>query len=108
MNKKYIAILLMIFNAVCLCMGQLVWKLMPDYHLIYLLGGFTIYVIGAAILIFAYRLGEISTLQPINSISFVFSTFIGVYFLNEILKPVNIIGVLFIISGVIVIGISSK
>ena len=108
MSRKYTGILLMLFCAVCLCLGQLVWKLMPGYNLIYLAGGFAIYVIGALSMILAYRYGELSVLQPINSMGYVFSTIIAVLVLHEKIPPLTIAGITLIISGVIVIGLSTR
>jgi undecaprenyl phosphate-alpha-L-ara4N flippase subunit ArnE len=108
MPKKQIGIFLMLFCAVCLCLGQLLWKLMTGYNLIYLLGGFTIYAIGALLMIFAYRYGELSILQPINSMSYVFSTILAVFVLHENVTLINFAGIIFIVSGVIVIGASSR
>jgi undecaprenyl phosphate-alpha-L-ara4N flippase subunit ArnE len=102
------AILLMLLCAACLCLGQLIWKLMPGYNLIYLLGGFAIYASGALSMILAYRYGELSVLQPINSMSYVFSTIITVFILHEKLPLVNIAGIALIVSGVIVIGVTSR
>jgi undecaprenyl phosphate-alpha-L-ara4N flippase subunit ArnE len=107
-NKKYIGIPLMLFCAACLCLGPLVWKLMPGYNLICLLSGFAIYAVGALSMIFAYRCGELSVLQPINSMSYVFATALAIFVLHEKVPPINIIGVFLIITGVFVIGFSSK
>lgn len=108
MSEKHLGIILMLFCASCLCLGQLIWKLMPGYNLIYLLGGFSVYAIGALLMVVAYRYGELSVLQPINSTSYIFSTIISVTILHENISVINIIGILFIISGVVTIGINSK
>jgi len=105
--RKYYGHLLMLFSAVCLCLGQFIWKIMPYYNLLYILSGFAIYAMGALSMIFAYRYGELSVLQPINSMSYVFSTIIAVFILHEQVKVINIIGIVFIISGVIIIGANS-
>jgi len=106
--SKYFGILLMLFCAICLSIGQLVWKLMPGYNLIYLLSGFAIYVAGALSMIFAYRFGELSILQPMNSMSYVFSTIIAMFVLHEKIPLINIAGILLIVSGVIVIGVNNR
>ena len=107
-KRKYIGILLMLFCATCLCLGQLIWKLMPGYNLIYLLGGFTVYVIGGLSMILAYRYGELSALQPLNSMSYVFSTILAIVILHEIVSLTSIIGIVLIVSGVIIIGVNSQ
>jgi len=106
--RKYIGPLLMILCAACLCLGQFIWKLMPDYNLLYILGGFAIYAAGALSMIFAYRYGELSVLQPINSMSYVFSTIMAILILHEQVTVINMAGIVLIISGVIVIGTNSK
>jgi len=108
MNKKYLGPLLMLLCAACLCLGQLVWKMMPGYNLVYMLGGFAIYAAGAMSMIFAYRYGELSVLQPINSMSYVFSTILAMLILNESVTLINMAGIALIISGVIIIGANSK
>jgi undecaprenyl phosphate-alpha-L-ara4N flippase subunit ArnE len=107
-KEKQIGILLMLFCAVCHCIGQLVWKLMPDYNLLYIIGGFAIFVAGAMSMIFAYRFGELSVLQPINSMSYVFSIIIAIFILHEGVSPINFIGIALVVGGVIVIGVNSK
>ena len=106
--KKHLGIILMLFCALCLCIGQLVWKLMPEYNLIYLFSGFAIYVTGGISMILAYRNGEMSVLQPMNSMSYVFSSVIAVLVLHENLSLKSIAGIFLIIIGVIVIGVRSR
>jgi len=81
---------------------------MPEYNIMYILGGFAIYAVGALLMIIAYRYGELSVLQPINSMSYVFSAIIAVFILHERMSLINIIGIFFIVSGVIFIGVSSR
>ena len=106
--KKYFSIFLMIICSFCLCLGQLVWNQMAGYNILFILLGFVIYFAGALAMILAYRHGELSVLQPINSMSYVFATFIAIFILHEKIPLINIIGILLIISGVIVIGRSSR
>jgi len=81
---------------------------MPGYNLIYLLSGFAIFAIGTLSMIFAYRFGELSMLHPINSMSYVFSAIIAVFVLHEKMPLINIVGIIFIVSGVIVIGVNNR
>ena len=106
-SKQYIGIILMLFCAACLCLGQLIWKMMPGYNLVYLLGGYAVYFAGALSMILAYRYGELSVLQPINSMSYVFSTIMAMFILQEKISMINIAGIVFIILGVINIGINN-
>jgi len=98
----------MLLCSLCLCLGQLIWKLMPDFHPAYLFGGLIIYCGGALAMIFAYKNGELSVLQPINSMSYVFSTIAAIFILHESMSLINILGIVLIISGAIVIGVSSR
>ena len=106
-QRSYIGILLMVFCAICNCLGSFAWKIMPGYDLFYLTGGFTIYSIGAMSMIFAYKYGELSVLHPMVSLSYVFSTLIAIFILNEKVSPLNITGIILIVCGVILIGANS-
>jgi len=107
-NKNIIGILLMLFCAACLSLGQLVWKMMPDFNIIYIISGLVIYFIGAISMVFAYSFGELSVLQPVNSMSLVFAALLAMFVLNESIPIINIAGIVLIISGIIVIGVNSK
>jgi len=103
-QTNILGMIFMLIAALSQCFGQLVWKLMPDYNLIYILGGFLIYFSGSIFMILAFRNGELSVLQPINSMSYVFATIIAFVILKEEIPPINIMGVCLIVTGVIIIG----
>jgi undecaprenyl phosphate-alpha-L-ara4N flippase subunit ArnE len=108
-NAKGIA--LMTLCAICLAGGQLIWKLMPqagNSRLLYLLGGFIIYGCGALSMLLAYRFGELSVLQPMNSLSYVFALIFGASVLGENIGVLKIMGVAIIIVGVVFIGGGSE
>jgi undecaprenyl phosphate-alpha-L-ara4N flippase subunit ArnE len=107
-QKKYLGFFLMFLCAACLCLGQFVWKIMPGYNLLYVLSGFAINAAGAFSMIFAYRFGELSVLQPLNSMSYVFSAMIAVFILHEKVALINIVGIALIISGAIAIGANNR
>jgi undecaprenyl phosphate-alpha-L-ara4N flippase subunit ArnE len=77
---------------------------MPGFSWLYLLSGFAVFGIGAVLMILSYRHGELSVLQPINSVSYVFSLFLGYFIFHEIITFAKIIGVVIIISGVVLLG----
>ena len=114
LKKQYIGIILMLLCAVCLCFGQLVWKLMEfypkEYSWIFIIGGFGIFLIGFSSMILALRKGELSVLQPINSISYVLAAFTARFMLPvpEEITALKIAGIILIVGGVIIIGRSSK
>ena len=106
--RKFIGILLMLFCAASICIGLFIWKQMPGINITYIIGGFAVYAIGAISMILAYRFGELSALQPINSMSYVFSTLIAIFVLQEVIPIINFVGIFLIITGVIFIGVNSK
>jgi undecaprenyl phosphate-alpha-L-ara4N flippase subunit ArnE len=55
-------------------------------------------------MILAYRYGELSVLQPINSMSYVYSLFLGYAVFHEVITVFKIIGVVAIVLGVILLG----
>ena len=104
-TARYVkGISLMLFCSVCLCAGQLIWKIMPGMNLIYLGSGFVIFALGAAAMVLAYRYGELSVLQPLNSLTYVFSQLIGVFVFSERVSAVKLLGVAAIVAGVALIG----
>ena len=64
-NKK--GILLMLVSSICVCVGQLLWKLSATQGLLFMLAGFVFYGAGALIMIIAYKFGKLSVLQPMVS-----------------------------------------
>ena len=55
-------------------------------------------------MITAYKFGSLSVLQPILSLNYVISLFVGYYFLNESVSIQNLLGVIIIILGVYLIA----
>ncbi|WP_252237131.1 EamA family transporter [Clostridium sp. ZBS17] len=100
-NKK--GIILMIFSSICVCIGQLLWKL-SSKESIYLLLGFLLYGVGAVIMIIAYKFGNLSVLQPMLSMNYVLSIILAKNILNEFITLKKIIGIIIIMVGVILIG----
>lgn len=101
-NKK--GILLMIISSICVCVGQLFWKLSSTHGIPFMLIGFCFYGTGALIMIIAYRFGKLSVLQPMLSLNYVLSIFLASMVLEETITILKIIGVLVIIAGVIMIA----
>ena len=101
-NHGIYGIILMVICSLCLCLGQLIWKYYSG--IIALMGGFLIYGIGAMSMIAAYKFGKLSILQPINSVSYIFSSAIGLYVFHETIGIEKIIGIASIILGVIILS----
>ena len=101
-NKK--GILLMLLSSVCVCIGQLLWKLSVDYGPLVLFVGFCFYGIGALVMIVAYRFGKLSVLQPMLSLNYALSILLAAFVLKEQITFLKCMGVLIIITGVIMIA----
>lgn len=101
-NKK--GILLMLLSSVCVCLGQLFWKMSINDNMVLMLVGFCFYGIGALVMIVAYRYGSLSLLQPMLSFNYVLSALLAYFVLGEIITLAKGVGILFIMAGVILIG----
>lgn len=101
-NKK--GILLMLVSSICVCTGQLFWKLSADSGIILMLMGFCFYGLGALVMIVAYKFGKLSVLQPMLSLNYVLSIILAASVLNEKITLIKCIGVLVIITGVVMIA----
>lgn len=101
-NKK--GIILMLISSLCVCIGQLFWKLSAEGNFLYLLIGFALYGIGALIMLYAYRFGSLSVLQPMLSMNYVLTIVIANLILKEPISILKYIGILVIIFGVVLIG----
>jgi undecaprenyl phosphate-alpha-L-ara4N flippase subunit ArnE len=72
---------------------------------LYIISGFAIFGLGALLMILAYRYGELSVLQPINSMSYVYSLFLGYAVFHEVITLQKIVGVVAIMAGVVLLGL---
>jgi len=105
LRKNAKGICLMLLCAICLCMGQLLLKFAADdFNLVYAFAGLAICGLGAVMMVLAYRHGDLTVLQPINSTSLIFALFAAAIVLHEPIGVVQIIGVCSIIAGVFLIG----
>lgn len=101
-NKK--GILLMLISSICVCIGQLLWKISTTHGVMYMLAGFAFYGTGALIMIIAYKFGKLSVLQPMLSLNYVLSIGLAAFVLHETVTIYKIIGVIVITFGVIMIA----
>lgn len=101
-NKK--GILLMLVSSICVCIGQLLWKLSAMQGLVFMLIGFVFYGAGALIMIIAYKFGKLSVLQPMLSLNYVLSILLAAFVLREAITLYKVIGVIIITCGVITIA----
>ena len=102
LKKNRNGILLILISATCLCVGQLLWKTMEQFDhtrmIVQFVLGFGVCGIGGIAMTYAYRMGELSVIHPMNSISYVFSSIIAVTVLGEAMTAQKIIGVVVIIA----------
>lgn len=101
-NKK--GILLMLVSSICVCIGQLLWKLSATKGILVMLVGFCFYGAGALVMIAAYKFGRLSVLQPMLSLNYVLSILLAAIVLKEEITLLKCIGVLVIIAGVVMIA----
>ena len=74
----------------------------------YLLAGILLYVIGGALIIVSFRGGEVSVLYPIIATSYVWVSFLSIYFLHELMNIFKWAGIISIIAGIVFIGTGTK
>lgn len=125
LKKNGKGIILLLISAFSLALGQLLWKkplenvdiplvLASGFSGIWslflkVLPGFLVYAVGAVVMTIGLGYGELSVLQPINSMSYVFALILSAIFVpTESISVITVIGVFVVIAGVIVIGGSSK
>ncbi len=96
-------VLMMVFSSVCVCFGQLLWKISVGGNIYALLGGVVLYGMGALSMLLAYRYGRLSVLQPILSLNYVLSLLLGALVLNETISFSKGAGIVIIITGLILI-----
>lgn len=102
-KKNRTGILMMLCSAVCVCFGQLCWKL-ADRGFLWLIIGFALYGTGALIMLFAYKHGSLSVLQPMLASNYILGVVLAVFILHEAVKWYNLIGILLILIGVVLIA----
>ncbi len=102
-NNKGIALIL--FSSVMVSLGQLFWKLSGGTEPGQLCAGFVFYGVGAACMVVAFRFGSFSVLHPLLCTSYVLSLLLGNFVLHEYIGYFKIVGIIFIIAGVVLIGV---
>lgn len=110
------AILLVAFTTLLTAAGQLFYKLaakslvftpigiVTNYYL--WIGGI-IYLVGAGLFIIALRGGDLSVLYPVVALSFIWVIIISGLVLGEEISKIKILGIVFIIGGIWLIGYGS-
>jgi len=70
--------------------------------------GFLAYGLAAVLFVIALRLGDLSLLYPVWSLSFVWITLVSVFFLGETVSVQNWLGIALIIAGISFIGFGAR
>ena len=70
--------------------------------------GLFFYFLGFILLTLSFRYGELSVLFPFVSLSFVWVASMSFFFLGESINLVELLGLAAIVSGVVIIGASSR
>lgn len=111
-NKLGLGILLILLAATLSSLSQLAWKFGAEAHghfawFLYIVG-FLAAGGGMFVMMAAFRYGDVSILQPMMSVGFALSIFLGAIFLEEEITWTKVIGTLFIILGSVLLGIQGK
>lgn len=92
----------MLALSLCVCVGQLLWKLSADKGIWIMLLDFCFYGIGALIMLIAYRYGKLSVL--LLSLNYVLSIILGILVLQESVTLLKCISVLVLVAGMVLIA----
>lgn len=103
-QKNYKGIVIILFSSVLVSLGQLFWKLSTGTEPWKLCIGFLFYGLGAACMVVAFRFGSFSVLHPMLCFGYILSLILGNIVLHENIGTFKIVGIFFIIAGVVLIG----
>lgn len=98
-----IKILLIISMTLCGALGGTFFKKSSNKKSkinIFLILGLLFYSLGALLNIILLKYIPLTILVPCNSITYIWTTFIGKYIFGEKITKYNIVGILFIIGGI--------
>jgi len=80
-------------------------ELLTNYSLIF---GLFLYGLSGVLLVFALRQGELNVIYPMISFSYIWTTLISVFLLNEQVSGIQISGIGFVLFGVFFITKGEK
>jgi uncharacterized membrane protein len=81
------------------------FSLITNYNLII---GLFLYGIGAVIMIYAFKHGDVTVLYPIVALSYIWVSLLAANFFGEVINAYKWTGVIFIILGIVLVGIGGK
>jgi uncharacterized membrane protein len=117
MATKLSAIVLMILCTALTSFAQVFYKkgasllqfniisIITNYNIII---GIALYGIGAVIMLYAFKNGEVTVLYPIIALSYIWVSLLATSFFNESMNILKWFGVISIIIGIIIVGVSGK
>ena len=117
MATKLWAALLVLFTTLLTSSAQLLYKYSVgtlQFNIIsivtnkFLIGGMILYAIGGILMIVSFRGGELSVLYPIIATSYIWVSFLSMWFLHEGMDVLKWMGIASIIAGIVFIGFGSK
>jgi len=117
MPTKTSAIILMIFCTALTSFAQVFYKKgasLLEFNIIsiitnyFIIIGLILYILGAVIMVYAFKKGEVTVLYPIVALSYIWVSLLSVYFFSEIMNTYKWIGITAIIIGISFIGFGDK
>jgi len=117
MATKLWAALLVLFTTLLTSSAQILWKkgsaslafdisgIISNY---YLVGGLILYAVGGVLIIISFRGGEVSALYPLLATSYIWVSFLSVWFLGEAMNNFKWLGIMLIVVGIASIGLGSR
>ncbi len=117
MATKLWAMIVMFFLTFITSTAQVLWKLGSEklsFDLLSILTnwqiiiGIGLYAIAGVIMIVSFRGGDVSVLYPIVATSYIWVSFLSIFFLSETMNLFKWAGVFVIFSGIVLIGYGSN
>lgn len=116
-KTSFKAIILVIFCTILTSAGQILWKIstskIEGFDIISLITniplilGFISYALGAILLIYSLKEGELSVIYPFIALSFIWVTLTSIFLFHEHVSLLNWLGITAILIGVSLIGYGS-
>ena len=104
LKENWEGMALMACSALSVAIGQMLWKFSGGSNITFFVLGFTVYGLGALLMILAFKHGRLSVVHPVQSLSNVFGLMLGYLFLGELLNPYQLLAVVLIMFGLVLVG----
>ena len=117
MKTKWWALVLIILTTLCTSSAALLNKkgatmleltLQGTIFNPFLVAGFSLLVVGAVFLMLSLKGGDVSVIYPVIASSYIWVTIGSAVFFSETINNFKIIGVVFIVLGVIIVNLGQK